>query len=89
MTSDEQLRINIKEVVWREVGDELIVLHMSTATYLTINGSGRMLWKRLSDGASRADLVTVLMDEYEIDDGQASTDVDEFVSSMRACDLLI
>ena len=86
--SDKQLRINSQEVAWREIGDEVVVLHMSTATYLSINGTGRTLWNRLADGATRAELIDALIDAYEIDADRAAKDVDSFIESLAASDLI-
>jgi Coenzyme PQQ synthesis protein D (PqqD) len=86
--SDRRLRINSEDVVWREVGDELVVLHMKTTTYLTINGSGRTLWDRLVDGATLDELVAALVERYGIGTEQAKQDVHGFVESLTACSLL-
>jgi hypothetical protein len=86
--ADHLLRIDSQEVVWREIGDELVVLHMGTATYLTINGSGRTLWNRLADGATPSQLADALIERYGIDAEQARLDVQAFVESLVACTLL-
>ena len=86
--SGSLLRVNSQEVVWREIGDELVVLHMGTATYMTVNGSGRVLWNRLVDGATRGDLVDALVERYGIDQDQATRDVDAFLESVTECALL-
>jgi hypothetical protein len=86
--SEKQLRINSQDVAWREIGDEVVVLHMGTATYLSINGTGRTLWNRLADGATRAELIDALIDIYEIDTDRAARDVDSFVESLTATRLI-
>jgi hypothetical protein len=86
--SQETLRLKTQEVAWREIGDELVVLHMGTATYLTINGSGRTLWNRLADGANRQELIEALIATYEIDDERARRDVDTFLASLAENGLL-
>jgi hypothetical protein len=87
-SSDDLLRINSEEVVWREVGDEVVVLHMTTATYLTINGSGRALWNRLAEGATPEDLVQALIERYGIEPDEARADVQSFLDSLAASTLL-
>lgn len=81
-------RIKTQDVAWREIGDELVVLHMGTATYLTINGSGRTLWNRMAEGANRQELIDALMSTYEIDDERAGRDVDVFIGSLADNGLL-
>lgn len=86
--SDQPVRINTQEVVWREVGDEVVILHMTTATYLTINGSGRLLWNLLAEGATPEALAQTLVGEYDIGFEQAEADVRTFLSSLTECSLL-
>ena len=87
-SSDEPFCINTHDVVWREIGDELVVLQISTATYLSINGSGRTLWKRLVDCATPTELVEALTERYGIEAEVARRDVDGFVASLIACGLI-
>jgi hypothetical protein len=84
----DPVRINSQEVIWREVGDEIVILHMTTATYLTINGSGRLLWNRLADGADEPTLIGLLVSEYGIDEAQAKEDVHAFLTALADSSLL-
>jgi hypothetical protein len=84
----QTVRINSQDLVWKEIGEDIVVLHMSTATYLTINGSGRVLWRLLVDGATRQDLTDALVSTYGIGAEQAGEDVDTFLSSLEECALL-
>lgn len=76
------LRLRVDEVAWRDVGDELIVLELSTSTYLTLNGSAKQLWLGLASGASVQDLADALVATYGISAEQANADADAFVSSL-------
>jgi hypothetical protein len=87
-SSGTVLRINSQEVVWREVGNELVVLQISTATYLSIIGSGQVLWGRLIEGATYDELVDILMQRYGIDRARAARDVDGFLESLASYALL-
>ena len=49
---EEKLQLKAEDVVWREVGDELVVLELSTSTYLTLNGTAKQIWERLASGAT-------------------------------------
>jgi coenzyme PQQ synthesis protein D (PqqD) len=88
-STETLLRINSHDVAWREIGDELVVLHMGTAKYLTINGSGGMLWKCLIEGASRGQLVDALTERYGIDATRAEIDIETFLDSLGECQLLV
>lgn len=54
----------------------------------SLNSTGRLLWERLSDGASLSDLVNALVTHYEVTEEQAASDVRTFVDGLRVKGLL-
>lgn len=82
------LRLRTDDLTWREVGDELVVLKLSTGTYLTLNTVGRELWQQLEDGTTGDELAKGLVDRYGITTGQAAEDVAAFVTDLRNRELL-
>lgn len=50
---------------------------------IKLNESGLVLWNKLSAGADKAELVSALLDEYDITADIAETDVDRFVGVLR------
>jgi hypothetical protein len=87
-TTGEKLRLKGDEVVWREVDEELVVLELSSTTYLMLNGSAKQLWLRLADGATSEELVTMLIDLFQISPEQARTDAESFLSNLTERKLL-
>lgn len=85
---DEKLHLKRDDVVWREVDGELVVLELSTTTYLTLNGSAKALWLCLADGATSGELARVLADRYQISAEQAMSDTDLFLSDLEERHLL-
>lgn len=81
-------RLRSEDIAWREVGGEVLALGLGDSTYFSTNSSGGLLWKALADGATRDDLVTLLVGEYEVEVAQAATDVDAFISELSARGLL-
>ena len=49
----------------------------------TLNETGAFLWKNIEKGMDEKMLVKALMDEYEVDEETANTDVGEFVSLLN------
>jgi hypothetical protein len=76
-------------LMWREVEDEVIVLDKRTWTYMGINGSGAVLWKKIAEGANPTMLVECLCETYEIDEQTAARDVDTFLAMMKTHDFLL
>ena len=69
---DEQLGLDVERAVWRQVGDEVVILDVPTGTYLTLNSSAVTLWKHLEKGASPAELAAELISTYAITQEKAS-----------------
>jgi hypothetical protein len=83
MDDRQRLSLKVDDLTWREVHDELLVLDMATATYLTLNGSAKVLWQRLADGASVVDLADTLVDHYGIPRDRAEADARDFVETLE------
>jgi hypothetical protein len=83
MTEEQRMALKVDDLTWREVHDELLVLDTATTTYLTLNGSAKVLWQRLVDGATVTELVGALVERYDIDAEQARADAEEFVQVLE------
>ncbi|MGH3443245.1 MAG: PqqD family protein [Nitriliruptorales bacterium] len=77
-----------KDLLWEQLDDEVIVLDLEKSMYLKVDGSGALLWTVLKDSAERAELISALVEAYEIDEARAASDVDDFTESLRAAGLL-
>lgn len=84
----ERFRLNTDAVSWREVDGEVIALRHASSEYLTTNGSGAVVWKALSDGATRAELVELLVSVFGVEPDRAGADVDAFVAVLASNGLL-
>ena len=86
---DQKLTLKDEAIAWRQVGDEIVILQLESATYLSLNGSGRVLWMRLSEGATTADLADSLTSTYGITEERALGDARAFVASLKEQNLVI
>ncbi len=75
------------KIVWREVGDEIVILDLRTSLYWTLNGSATVLWSSLIDGATTSEMVQRLVDEFDVEVQKATHDVDTFIASCQEQDL--
>jgi len=85
---DAVLRLRPGALQWREIEGEVIALDQDAATYLAGNATATLLWRALSDGTTRAKLIAVLTEKFDIDDERAAADVDEFLQALRSRNLL-
>ena len=89
MAPDKKVQLKAEDVVWREVDDELVVLELSTSTYLTLNGAAKHLWETLADGATIEQLVESLVERYQIPAEQARSDTESFLAALADRALLV
>jgi hypothetical protein len=73
---------------WRLVEGEVVVLDVDHAEFLAVNRSGAALWNLLADGATRDQLVGVLVDRYGVEGVRAAADVRRFLTSLTDRHLL-
>jgi hypothetical protein len=88
LPSDQELRIKLDDVVWRHEGEEIVVLELATTSYLTLNGSGKLLWLSLVEGATIETLADQLAAQYQIPADEAKADASAFVSALTERNLL-
>ncbi|MDO4565136.1 MAG: PqqD family protein [Clostridia bacterium] len=79
--------------VLREVVGEIVVLPTGEAaasfnSLITLNETGKFLWEKLAVDVSEDELVSALLQEYEVSEEIARQDVRNFINIMRENDLL-
>jgi hypothetical protein len=80
--------IREENLSWREVDKEIIILDLGSSKYLSLNGTGALLWKRLAIGADDAELVDLLVDSFRIDRAVAENDVRAFLDHCSSLGIL-
>lgn len=73
-----------KEFVLREIAGDYVIIPTGKTVLefnglATINEVGVFLWKLLQDEISEEELVNKLLEEYDVDEETARTDVAEFI----------
>lgn len=71
----------------REVAGNYVVLPVAKSIadfngMLTLNESGVLLWRRLAEGCTLSELVSVLTEEYEVTEDIALRDVERFLANV-------
>ena len=77
-----------KNLVLREVAGTWVVLPLAEKALdfngmLSLNETGVMLWHLLENECQKEELVTALLNEYDVSKDIASADVDEFLRTLR------
>jgi hypothetical protein len=81
-------RLRDTELDWRTVEGEVVALDRRSANYLAVNPSGAKLWEALASGASREQLIELLVEDFEIAREVAERDTDAFLQMLVEQDLL-
>ena len=75
-------------VDWRDVQGDVVALDLRRSVYVATNDAGTVLWSRLSEGATREELVAALLAEFDVVSDIAETDVDAFLHRLEELDLI-
>ena len=84
----EQMGIDLNRVEWRHVDNEIVALDLQNSDYFTLNSTGAVLWTRLLDGATRAELLDALVQEFDVSSEAVGADVDDFLAKLDQRGLL-
>lgn len=80
---DPKIRVRSNDLDWRVVEGEVVALDLLQSSYLGTNTSGALLWEHLVEGATSAQLASVLVETYGIDPERATEDVGRFLDVLR------
>ena len=81
--------MKIKEgFVLRNMGGQAVVVSIGSASkvfngMVKLNETGEYVWKKISDGALRNGWINSLLERYDVDSELTTTDVDNFITSLK------
>lgn len=82
-----------KELIKREIAGDVILVPVGKAVVdnnglFVLNELAAFLWDRIPEANTEADLVTAVLEEYEITPEIAAADVHEFVERLKTLGIL-
>ncbi len=82
----EQRYCRGEDVVLRSIAGEhfLIVLHAGESKMFSLNGMGLWFWNRLEKPVAKADLVSAMLGEYDVDEETARAEADRFMDFLTS-----
>lgn len=66
----------------RRIGNETMVLVMSTGHYLSLNATGSIVWEQLLRGATPAEVASSVAQSFSIPPEQAASDVNHVMADL-------
>ena len=88
MTKATDMHLRSDSIVWNAVGDNVVVLDLTSSTYFSTNATGTLLWQLLASGTNRRDLVNALIERFAVGQATAEQDVDTFLADLERAQLL-
>ncbi len=78
----------------KKVGGQYVAVALGEASrdfngIIRLNETGKLLWDLLSSEKTKEQLIMALTDEYDIEEAQAKTDIEEFTEKLRKAALLV
>ena len=86
--------MKIKEgYILREVADSNIVVPIGNAQVsfngiMTLNDVGAFIWRLLEKGADKEQLLSAVLEEYDVDSERAEWDLNLYLEKLRSKDLI-
>lgn len=74
--------IKTKDTAHRVLSDEAIVVNFQNSFFYNLNPLGTFIWERCDGQHSLEEIVTALVDEYEVTPEEAGKDCQEFIDSL-------
>src|ERR671934_1669254 len=77
-----------KDVVFRELEGEMVLLNLATGIYFGLDAVGSRIWGLIDGHRSAADIVHTLTSEYEVDGDTCGADLARFLDILRDNELV-
>ena len=79
----EPQRISIADrVVFRELGEEAVLLHLATGRYFGLDQVATRMWSALAEAGTIEDAAVALAGEYEVGRERLQRDLEELVEEL-------
>jgi Coenzyme PQQ synthesis protein D (PqqD) len=76
-------RLTNDSITWQKVADAVVVFDLRTSTYVSIDGTGAMLWEALARGADIDQLVHLVTEQFDVTAEIAHADINIFLTDLK------
>jgi Coenzyme PQQ synthesis protein D (PqqD) len=81
-TLDPKLRVHPQVVDTKLDEGEVVLLHLDSKIYYSLNLSGERIWQGLKDGLTPEEISRQLQQEFDVDAERADRSVDELINEL-------
>jgi hypothetical protein len=72
------------DVVFRNLGDETVILSIGSGLYFGLTPEGSRIWELLDQGRSLGAILEILITEYDVSAHEAKRDLDRLISELTS-----
>ena len=76
---NSQVLRSADRVSWKIMDDLVIVVHLDTGAYFSLNETASAIWQQVIAGKSRTEVAEQVADNYEVDVEALGADVDKCI----------
>lgn len=77
-----------KHVLTQEVSGEMVLMDLSSEQYFGLDAVGTRVWNLLDQGTAPAELLSILLREYEVEQQQLESDIEELLGKLLEAGLV-
>jgi hypothetical protein len=70
------------QVMSRLVGDETVLLDLASGMYFGVDQVAQRIWELIGEGKALGQIVTIIVSEFDVEEGQAQADVLAFANEL-------
>lgn len=71
------------EVLFRDLGEDMVLLDLRSGVYFSLNAVGARIWHILQEQGPLQGVLDSLVGEYDVSEGQCATDLCDLIALMR------
>ena len=76
------------EAIAKQVGDEIIILHVGNGTYFGLDAVGSRIWQLMAERKSPSEICEVVLEEYDVSREDLERDIIALIKDLVAQDLI-
>ncbi len=74
--------IDRERITWRKLREELVLMHLDTGAYYSLNDTGILIWESLADGQAYDSIVDAIVKDFEVDRETVIKDFERLVNEL-------
>jgi len=89
MSNNNRFRVNTPKVVHETIDGEVVIIHLDTGCYYSLDGVGAVIWSWLDQGASIGEAADRLGQSYPSRQAEAGNTVSRLAAELQAEALIV